>query len=57
LLETLPDLLGGDGLQVGGGEDPIDDGRVLRSFGWEDCLFISLALLACPLLIIKYVEG
>jgi hypothetical protein len=57
LLETLPDLLGGDGLQVGGREDPVNDGRVLRSFCWEDYLLISLALLACPFLIITYAEG
>jgi hypothetical protein len=47
LLEALPDLLGGDGLQVGGGEDTVDDGRVLRMFCWEDWRSLATALLAC----------
>jgi hypothetical protein len=47
LLEALPDLLGGDGLQVGGGEDTVDDGRVLRMFCWEDWRPLATVLLAC----------
>jgi hypothetical protein len=36
LLQALSYLLRGDRLQIGGGEDPVDDGRVLRPFCWKD---------------------
>ena len=49
LLEALPDLFRGDCLQIRGGKDPIDNGRVLRSFCWEDWLLLALTPLNCPL--------
>ena len=36
LLQALSYLLRGDRLQIGRGEDPVDDGRVLRPFCWKD---------------------
>lgn len=43
-MQSLPNLLRGDGLQIRGFEDPVDDGRVLRFFGWKYCLLIRIYL-------------
>ena len=45
LLQALSYLLRGDRLQIGGGEDPVDDGRVLRPFCWKDLSLLAINLL------------